>query len=107
MSDCLVIHDHDLQPGTPVTIFGMGIILPPEDQATDPDGNREPDGFSVCHGEKGNLNVLAWVGEPVIGGTAEEKALSSDAVAARLIWSGQLYIDRRLAGVPDCPAGFW
>ena len=88
-------------------MFGIGIILPgPDGQAFDLDGNGKPDGFSLCHGERGNLNVLAWVGEPVIGGTAEEKALSSDAVAARLIWSGSLYIDRRLEGVPDCPAGF-
>ena len=88
-------------------MFGIGIILPPEDQALDLDGKGQPDGFSVCHGEKGNANFLVWAGEPVIGGTSEEKALSSDAVAARLIWSGHLYIDRRLAGAPDCPAGFW
>ena len=88
-------------------LIGIGIILPPDDQALDLDGKGQPDGFSVCHGERGNMNLLAWVGEPVIGSTSEEKALSSDAVAARLIWSGQLYIDRRLPGAPDCPAGFW
>jgi hypothetical protein len=98
-----------MEGGQPVDphMFGAGIILPPEDQAFDLDGNGQPDGFSVCYGERMNMNFLAWVGEPVIGGTAEEKALSSDAVAGQLIWSGHLYIDGRLAGVPDCPAGFW
>jgi hypothetical protein len=98
-----------LENGQPLDphMFGVGIILPPEDQALDLDGKGQPDGFSVCHGERGNMNFLAWVGEPVIGGTAEEKALSGDAVAGQLTWSGHLYIDRRSAGVPDCPAGFW
>jgi hypothetical protein len=98
-----------LEDGQPLDphIVGMGIILPPEDQALDLDGNGQPDGFSVCHGERGGVNFLAWVGEPVIRGTAEEKALSSDALAAKLIWSGHLYIDTRLPGAPDCPAGFW
>lgn len=97
------------QGGQPLDpqIFGVGIILPPDDQILDLDGHGQPDGFSICHGESGNLNVLAWVGEPVIGGTVEEKALSSDAIGAQLIWSGTLYIDRRLAGTPDCPPGFW
>jgi hypothetical protein len=40
------------------------------------------------------------VGEPVVGGAAEEKALSDDAISARLIWSGRLYIDRRMPGAP-------
>lgn len=98
-----------LEGGQPLdpNMIGVGIILPPEEQSLDLDGNGQPDGFSVCHGERGGVNFLAWVGEPVLGGTEEEKALSSDSLGAQLIWSGSLSIDQRLAGVPDCPAGFW
>jgi hypothetical protein len=88
-------------------IFGIGIILPPDDQALDLDGNGQPDGFSVCYGEQRDMKFLAWVSETLIGGTAEAEALSSDEIGAQLIWSGTLYIDGRLAGTPDCPPGFW
>jgi hypothetical protein len=97
----------DDQPIDP-HMFGIGIILPgPEGQAFDLDDNGRPDGFSVCYGERGNMNFLAWVGEPLIGATAEAEALSSDEVGAQLIWGGTLYIDGKFAGTPDCPAGFW
>jgi hypothetical protein len=98
-----------LEGGQPLDphIFGIGIILPPDDQALDLDGNGQPDGFSVCYGKQRDMNFLAWVSETLIGSTAEAETLSSDEIGARLIWSGTLYIDGRLAGTPDCPPGFW
>ena len=99
-----------MEDGQPIDphVFGVGIILPgPEGQAFDLDGKGQPDGFSVCYGERGKMNVVAWAGEPVIGGTPEAEALSTDALFEQVIWSRGFYINGRLAGTPDCPPGFW